>query len=79
MKAYKTYLTIRDPKAIVINDVPFRPGQRVEVVILLQDDERKDQAGRLKALIKETKELPQIQRLSEEDILAEVAAYRGGR
>jgi len=34
MKAYKTYLIIQDPKHVVLPDVPFHAGQRVEVVLL---------------------------------------------
>lgn len=37
MNAYKAYITIDDSKQIVLSDLPFTPGQRVEVIILTED------------------------------------------
>ncbi len=79
MQAYKTRLVIQDPQNVTLSNLPFRPGQYVEIVILAQEDERATLANRLEALLKETQTLPQIQILSEEEIAAEVAAYRGGQ
>lgn len=38
MKAYKKYATIEDPNHVVLSDLPFQPGQRVEVIILVEDN-----------------------------------------
>jgi hypothetical protein len=79
MKAYRTYLTIKDPKHVVLADTPFRPGQRVEVMLLTQDEDDTADLQELKALLKVTQGLPHIQALSEEEIAAEIAAYRSGQ
>ena len=76
MKAYKTYLTIQDPKHVVLPDVPFHPGQRVEVVLLAAEDDHRTHIRELKSLFKVTQELPQAQSITEEDIAAEIEAYR---
>jgi hypothetical protein len=77
MNAYKTYITITNPNQVILTDLPFRPGQRVEVVILA-DDERAARVEKLKALLTETQALPQAQAVSEDEIAAEIAAYRAG-
>lgn len=77
MNAYKTYITITDPNQVVLTDLPFRPGQRVEVVILA-DDERANRVEKLKSLFAETQALPQARTVSEDEIAAEIAAYRAG-
>ena len=54
MRAYRTYLTINDPKCVVLSDVPFRPGQHVEVVFLAKDDDDDVRVQALKSLFKAT-------------------------
>ena len=78
MKAYKTFLTIDDPKRVVLSDVPFRPGQRVEVLLLANDDAAA-RVQELQDLLKETQALPQARAITEEEISAEVEAYRRGQ
>ena len=78
MRAYKTHLTVKDPKQVVLTDLPFRAGQRVEVLILQEDSS--DSAVRdFELLLKETQSLPQTQAISEADITAEIAAYRSAQ
>lgn len=79
MKAYRTYITVTDPKHVVLTDVPFRPGERVEVLLLTPGEHNTTVVQELKELFKETQALPQIQALSDEEIAAEVAAYRNSR
>jgi hypothetical protein len=79
MKAYRTYLTIKDPKKVILSDLPFRQGQRIEVVVLAKDAVDADRLQQLKDLFKATQSLPQIQPLSEEDITREVEAHRSGQ
>lgn len=38
MTAYKKYVTIEDPKSLVLTDLPFKQGQLVEVVVIAQDN-----------------------------------------
>ena len=39
MNAYKKYLTIDDPNNLVLSGLPFASGQRVEIIILSENDE----------------------------------------
>lgn len=39
MNAYKKYLTIDDPNNLVLSGLPFTSGQRVEIIILSENDE----------------------------------------
>jgi len=79
MQAYRTKIKIKDPKKIILSNLPFRSGQVVEVLVLAQDEERETAVKELKALFKETQSLPQVKALSDEDILAEIEAYRSGK
>ena len=75
---YKTHATIQDPNRLVLTDLPFRPGQRVEVV-LVDSDDRADRASELRALLARTQGLPQARAISDEEIAAEIAAHRAER
>jgi len=80
MKAYRTYLTITDQKQIVLSNMPFRVGEKVEIVVLAaEDNNRAERVSQLQELFKETQSLPQAQTLSEDDISREVEAYRSGK
>lgn len=79
MQAYRRYLTVSDSKQVVLNDVPFQPGQRVEVLVLTTNEADRGAAQELEALFKETQSLPQVQALTDEEIAAEVAAYRNNQ
>ena len=79
MKAYRTYVTVDDPKQVVLTDVPFEPGQRVEVLVLPQNDAGPETVAELKSLLKETQGVPHLQKLTDEEIAAEIDAYRNGQ
>lgn len=76
MNAYKTYITITDPKQVVLSDLPFQAGQRVEVIILTEDNQRATLAAELKKLFKEIQATHADNPLTEEEIAAEIEAYR---
>lgn len=38
MNAYKKYVTIDNPQQLVLSDLPFLPGQRVEIIILAEEN-----------------------------------------
>lgn len=78
MNAYKTYITIEDPKSVILSDLPFQPGQRVEVIILAQSNERLVLASQLRELLKDTQALHADNPLTDEEIAAEIEAYRQG-
>ena len=75
MTAYKKYVKISDPTNLVLNDLPFKQGQIVEVVMIAQDNgESEDRVRDLQALLKETQALPHAQVISEDEIAAETEA-----
>ena len=78
MEAYRTKIKISDSKQVVLSNLPFRSGQVVEIVVLAEDENRKAAVEEFKALFKEIQSLPQMQALTEEEILAEIEAYRRG-
>ncbi|WP_292705006.1 MULTISPECIES: hypothetical protein [unclassified Nostoc] len=40
MNAYKKYIIITDPKQVILSDLPFQVGQRVEIIILAEENTR---------------------------------------
>ena len=76
MNTYRRRLIVQDPKQIVLSDVPFQTGQEVEIILRSIEQPTVEQKNELRALLKKTQSLPQIQTLTEEDILAEIEAYR---
>jgi len=79
MIAYRQYTTVQESKQIILSDVPFQPGQRVEVVLIAEEERPAARVQELRALFKATQALPQAQVITEEEIAAEIAAYRAGR
>jgi len=79
MIAYRQYTTVQESKQIILSDVPFQPGQRVEVVLIAEEERPAARVQELRALFKATQALPQTQVITEEEIAAEIAAYRAGR
>lgn len=79
MLAYKQYVTIKDPAKIELSGLPFRAGQRVEVVMIAEDDDRATRVEELRTLFRSTQSLPQTKAITETMIAEEVEAYRAGR
>ena len=79
MLAYKQYVTISDPAKMELTNLPFRKGQRVEVVMIAEDDDNSARVDELRVLFKKTQALPQAQAISEDMITEEIEAYRAGR
>jgi hypothetical protein len=78
MNAYRKYITIDDPRRVVLEDLPFRQGQRVEVVFLAEEDDD-ERLRQFQALLRDTQALPQAKALTEEELAEEIEAYRAGR
>jgi hypothetical protein len=79
VKAYRTYLTVTDTKQVVLSDVPFQPGQIVEVLVLAQDADQTHSLHQLDMLLQRTQALPQVQALTDDEIATEIATYRNGQ
>lgn len=78
MTIYKAFITIEDPNQVVLSNLPFQKGQRVRVVLMAEDDERAIVSQKFRNLFKETQSLPGVGEITEEEIAAEVKAYRRG-
>ena len=78
MNAYKTYITIKDPNNVVLSNLPFQPGQRVEVIIWTENNERAEISKKVMDLFDLTQKIPGVQEIIEEEIAAEIEAYRRG-
>lgn len=79
MNAYETNFIVTDSREVILSNVPFRPGQRVKVVVTAEDEKRSKAIRELKALFKTTQALPQVREISEDEIVAEIEAYRQGK
>jgi hypothetical protein len=78
MEAYKKYLTIEDPKQVILSDLPFSPGQRVEVILIAENEESESLTHRFEQLLKETQAIHAASPLTAEEIQREIEAYRRG-
>ncbi|MEH2045648.1 hypothetical protein [Nostoc sp.] len=78
MNAYKKYITITDPSQLILSDLPFQVGQRVEIIILAEDNPRAKISKKLKDLFDKTQSLPGVQDITEAEIETEIEAYQRG-
>lgn len=76
MNPYKTYVTVTESQELVLSNLPFKPGKKVEVILLAEEDKRAMLAEEMRKLFKETQAIPGIQDITEEEIQAEIDAYR---
>lgn len=78
--AYRTKVTVRSDGRIEIFEPILKPGTQAEVILLVESQpENSATLARVReweALFKETQSLPQAQSITDEDIAAEIAAYR---
>jgi hypothetical protein len=83
METYRIQTTVSKDGKLSITGLPFRPGEKVEVTVRGQGQksasERQALANELKTLFKEFQSLPQAQTITEEEIAAEIAAYRAAK
>jgi len=79
--ALRKKVTVRSDGRIEIKSTNLKPGTKAEVIVLVKsvDTERQKRVRRLKALFKTTQSLPQAKTITEEEIAAEIAAYRTGK
>jgi hypothetical protein len=63
---------------VILSDLPFQAGQRVEIIILAEEHPKAEISKKLRDLFEETQLLPEVQDITEAEIAAEIAAYRRG-
>jgi hypothetical protein len=78
MIAYRQYAIVQKSNQIVLSDLPFQPGQRVEIVVIAEEERPVNLARELREVLQVTQALPQAQTISEDEIASEIAAYRAG-
>ena len=78
MTTYKKYLILEDPQKLILSDLPFASGQKIEITISSEVENRKVLIEEMKELFKEIQALPSSQAITEEEIAAEIDAYRRG-
>lgn len=78
MIAYKRNAVVQPGGKLTLSELPFQPGQQVEVRLSLVGQQT-SQVEQLKEVFRETQQLPQAKAVSEQDIAKEIAAYRAGR
>jgi type IV secretory pathway VirD2 relaxase len=81
LTTYRRKATVLSDGRIEIKTPNLKPGTRVDIIVRVEgepDDaqERGERVRELKALFKETQSLPQARTITEEEISAEIAAYR---
>jgi len=84
METFRTRATVSKDGNLSIKGLPFRPDAKVEVIVRAETkkvsaSERKALADELQALFKEIQSLPQAKSITEEEIAAEIAAYRASK
>jgi small-conductance mechanosensitive channel len=68
---------VHESKQIALSNVPFQPRQR-EVVLIAEEERLAARVQELRTLLKATQTLPQARAITDEEITAQVAAYRAG-
>ncbi len=77
MIIYETQFVVDDPKRLVLENLPIDPGQLVTVRISIEDKAKlTERAEQMADFFEEVRSLPPIQEITEEEIAAEITAYR---
>lgn len=76
VKAYRQYVTVEDPQKIILENTPFQPGDRLEVLLISQEESATSLDERMESLFKQLQSLSEAQHLTDEEIIREIAAYR---
>ena len=84
METFRIRTTVSKDGKLSIKGLPFRPGAKVEVIVReevkkVSASKRKALAGDLQTLFKEIQSLPQAKSITEEEIVAEITAYRASK
>ena len=84
METFRIRTTVSKGGKLSIKGLPFRPDEKVEVIVRAEGEKlsatrRKELASELQALFKEIQSLPQAQTITEDEIAAEIAAYRASK
>ena len=76
MEIYRVQLTVNDPHELVLRDIPFAAGDVVEIVV--RKPGKESLGDRWRELMEDVRRNPATKSITEEDIAAEIEAYRSG-
>ena len=79
METFRIRTTVSKDGKLSINNLPFRPGEKVDVIVRGGIKNRQALANDLQGLFKEIQSLPQAKSITEEEIAAEIATYRASK
>lgn len=79
MQAYKTYARVDSSGKLSLENLPFAEGVLVEVLVVDQNRSAPEREESWRRLMRQVQQLPQVQALSDDDIAAEIDAYRESR
>ena len=84
LTAYRKKVTVRQDGRIEIKDPSFKSGTKAEVIVLVEsapdnNQDRQELVQEWKALFAETQALPEAKAITDEEIAAEIAAYRASK
>jgi hypothetical protein len=78
MQAYRFYTTTAESGQIVLTGLPFPAGVQVEVLVIADTPSRAELVKDWTESCRRIQGLPHLQDLTDEDIAAEINAYRSG-
>ena len=76
MRSYKKIATVDSSSRLVLTDLPFTPGQRVEVVVISVEDDTNAKGTALESLFSRTHNIPAVQVVTEDEIRLEIETVR---
>jgi predicted DNA-binding antitoxin AbrB/MazE fold protein len=76
MKSYQKSIRLENTSNLVLDNLPFKKGEEVEIIIIPKNQNRKKLVAELKQLLKETQALHSEKPLTEAEIQAEIDAVR---
>ena len=80
MNPYKTSTVVTPSKQVILSDIPFGVGDKVQIIVSRSENgPREGRVRKLKALFKKTQSLPQVRNLTEDEIERKVEAHRSDR
>ncbi len=78
MVAYERYITVENAGRLTISGLPLSAGQRVRVTITVDEQHPKGQDEDLRSLLRDTQAVPAAQRVTDDEIAAQITAARHG-
>lgn len=79
MVAYEKSVLVEDGGEIRLTGLPVKPGQRVRVSVTVEDDSRPERVAALRRLFADMQQSPNARAITDEQIAAEIDAYREGQ